>query len=102
MSYRTIAEVKKANKAAGHYWFSPATLKAFASRVETPIIGGRYWDEATTTYNGDGREYKMAVADDTGDVRYLTQDSTVLRFATRVKAIDHLIEYVNQIESARL
>lgn len=102
MPYRTITEVKRANKASGHFWFSPATVKAFASRVESPILGGRYWVESTTTYNDEGREYKLCVADDDGDVQYVRGDDGILRFETRVDALDALVEHINRIESAAL
>lgn len=71
MTFKTITEAKRANKAAGHYWFSPNTVRLFKSRVETPIIAGRYWVESTTTYNDVGREYKLVRADDDGDISYV-------------------------------
>lgn len=100
--FRNITEVKKANKAAGHFWFSPATIKAFTSRVESPIMGGRYWVESTTNADDTDREYKLVVAHDSGDVQYLTQPGTytVFRFDTRVEALDALTEYIADQETA--
>lgn len=96
MTYRNITEVKRANKAAGRFWFSPATIKCFGARVETPIMDGRFWVESARTYDDEGREYKLVTADDAGEVDYLrTGDSMdILRFPTRTEAIDALVEYI--------
>lgn len=69
--FKNISEVKKANKTAGHYWFSPDTVKYFASRVETPVIGGFYWVESQRNYDGTAREYKAVAASPDGDISYL-------------------------------
>lgn len=42
-TFKTMAEVKRANKAAGYFWFSPATMQFFAGRVEGELKGGRYF-----------------------------------------------------------
>jgi hypothetical protein len=96
MTYRNITEIKKANKAAGKYWFSPATIKAFASRVETPIMEGRYWVESTRNYDDTARDYKLVVADDSGNVEYVRDPAgyDILCFSTRVAAIDALTEHI--------
>lgn len=96
MSYRNITEIKKANKAAGHYWFSTETVRHLAARVETPIIEGRYWVESTQT-DDSGREYKLCAASDEGVVGYLHDDNrNILRFPTRTEAIDHLVDYISR------
>jgi hypothetical protein len=96
MTYRNITEVKRANKAAGYFWFSPATMKHWGARVETPVMDGRFWVESARTYDDEGREYKLVTADDAGGVDYLRAgDSTdILRFPTRTEAIDALVEYI--------
>ena len=100
-TYRNITEVKKANKAVGHYWFSPDTIKHFASRVETPIMGGRYWVESTRNADDSDREYKLCAASDDGVVGYLHDDKrNILRFASRTEALDHLANYIWERESA--
>lgn len=37
-TYYTLEQVKRANKAIGHHWFEPATLRFFSSRVNDPVI----------------------------------------------------------------
>lgn len=102
MTFRNITEIKKANKAAGRYWFSPATVKLFASRTETPIMGGRFWVESTRNADESGREYKLCMVHDDGDVEYVRHPGggDILRFATRVEAIDALTDHIADLETA--
>ena len=81
--FKNITEVKRANKARGHYWFSPATVKSFKSRVETPVQGGFYWVESTTNYNDTAREYLAVGCSPDGDIQYL---HGAQRFATKASA----------------
>jgi hypothetical protein len=41
--FRTMSDVRHANKALGHYWFHRDTLRFFKSRLESELIGGRYF-----------------------------------------------------------
>ena len=99
--FRNITEIKKANKAAGRFWFSPKTAKFFQSRVETPIMSGRYWVESTTNYDDTAREYKLCVVDASGDIEYIFKPGTyeTLKFDTRVAAIDALTDYIAELEA---
>lgn len=38
--YKTIADIRSANDAAGEFWFSPDTLRFFDGRVLAGVIGG--------------------------------------------------------------
>jgi hypothetical protein len=98
VTYRNITEVKKANKAAGKFWFSPATIKSFGARVETPIMDGRFWVESTRTYDDEVREYKLVTAEDAGEVSYLRIGGDIARFPTRTEAIDALVEYIASLK----
>ena len=40
--YFTIQQIKDANKAIGHHWFEPGTLRFFNSRVSGPVIGNMF------------------------------------------------------------
>jgi hypothetical protein len=42
-TFFTIRQIKQANRAAGQYWFSPATMRFFKSRVLEGVYGGRYF-----------------------------------------------------------
>ena len=43
MGYRTIAEIKAANKRAGYHWFEPASMRFFKSKVLPTVYRGRYF-----------------------------------------------------------
>lgn len=42
-TYHSIADVRRANAAAGNYWFNAATMRFFGTRIETALIGGEYF-----------------------------------------------------------
>jgi hypothetical protein len=75
--YTNIGQIRRANKDAGRFWFSPDTIRQFASRVETRVYEWtdprgsyedsdgwgecRLWIESTKGYDDDQpREYKIA------------------------------------------
>ena len=41
MKYESIADIKTANRAKGHYWFENDTLGLFKSRWGESVYGGR-------------------------------------------------------------
>ena len=43
MSNLTMADVKRNNKQAGRYWFSPDTMGFFNSRVESELVAGKFF-----------------------------------------------------------
>jgi len=43
MSFKTISEVRAANKAAGFHFFDPKTLRFFGTRIVSGLYAGRYF-----------------------------------------------------------
>jgi len=43
MSALTMSDVKRKNKEAGLFWFSPTSMRFFKSRVESELIGGKFF-----------------------------------------------------------
>ena len=41
--FGTMADVKEANRAIGHHWFEPSSMRFFRSRVGQTLYGGRYF-----------------------------------------------------------
>lgn len=41
--FQTMTDVRAANKAIGNHWFERSTMKFFNSRVESSLLGGRYF-----------------------------------------------------------
>ncbi len=55
--YHSILEIKQANQAIGHHWFSPDTLRFFSSRIHDALYGGCYFvsSERDSWTDGDRR-----------------------------------------------
>lgn len=99
--FTNIAEIRKANKNAGFFWFSPETVRMFKSWHDSRVYdsgashdypeGSRLWVESTRNYNDTAREYKLAIFDvATGDISYVSAriaHSTILRFRTKAAAV---------------
>lgn len=66
--FSSMAEVKAANKALGHYWFSPSTMKFFKTKIETSLIRGRYFITSEMNFNNTGREYTIREASSNGAI----------------------------------
>ena len=76
--YRTMADVRSANAAAGHHWFDPATLRFFRSRVGRTLYAGRYfitseqmspsYDRSTDTWHYFPRRWSIRIANDDGSI----------------------------------
>jgi hypothetical protein len=70
--YRSVTAIKKANDAAGRYFFSPDTMRFFRSRVEPGVYGGRVFITSEQFVGSDGTEFprfwQLRVADDDGGV----------------------------------
>jgi hypothetical protein len=70
--YRTLADIRAANAVAGHYFFTPDTLRFFRSRIAPGVIGGRFFvtSEQFVPSSGDPdpRLYTVRRANDDGTV----------------------------------
>lgn len=42
-TYATIEEIKQANAAIGHFWFSPETMEWFQSEIHPRVYHGRFF-----------------------------------------------------------
>jgi len=70
--YGSIAEISEANAGAGKYFFTPASMRFFRSRIAPGVIGGRYFVTSERFVGSDGytapREYTVRVANDDGTI----------------------------------
>lgn len=69
--FKNITEIKRANKEAGHYFFSPDTMRFFESQIVPEVFGprGRFFilsDKAGFT--DETREYKIKWANGDGTI----------------------------------
>lgn len=96
--YKTISEVRAANKAAGNFFFDRGTMRFFKSRIHGGLRDGRFFITSEQDDNGPRlysiREVKPGGRIDTvggfGDYRHLedTRDA-VDRLAPRRRATHH-------------
>lgn len=66
--YRSIDEIRSANRAARQHWFSNDTMAFFRTRVHDTIYGGRFFVTSDTPDNDTPRRYTVRVAHDDGHV----------------------------------
>lgn len=84
--FQDIEQIKQANREAGRFFFSPDTMRFFASRVLPTVYGGRFFVTSEKRgFDDDGREYRVRVAFDNGEI-----ETVEFRRAdgTEVKATD--------------
>lgn len=80
--YKTITEIKAANKALGHFWFDQPC------RTETPILGGYYWVESRPRDDDPGRRWYAPVkADDEGMVFWVDTNANRLDTLDAARAV---------------
>ena len=68
---RTMADVKRANKALGHHFFEPAALRFFDGRVGATLYGGRYFVTSEQMHGSTGslpRAWTVRAAHDDGSI----------------------------------
>lgn len=92
--FKTIAEIKAANAALGHFWFSPETIKFFGTKIMPTVVDGRYFITSEQPPHGP-RKYSVRRAEDNGSI------STVGKFChypTRQSARRALTNHLRGIE----
>lgn len=66
--FTSIDEIRRANEAAGYYWFSPDTLRWFRSRIHADVYDGRYFVTSERNPSGE-RRYTVREVTDDGEVK---------------------------------
>lgn len=65
--FKSLAEVKKANKGIGHHWFDTDTMKFWKTRLETDLLGHRYFVTSDEMFDRS-RAYTIRQANDDGTI----------------------------------
>lgn len=72
MSFASMAEIRRANRDAGHHWFEAGTVDFFRSVVESGPIAGRYFVTSEQNEHSDGtrepRLFTVRRANDSGSI----------------------------------
>jgi len=67
--FKTLADVRRANKGAGHYFFERGTMNFFGSRIESGLYVGQYFVTSEEGfYKSDPRRYTIRMARPDGSV----------------------------------
>ncbi len=70
MTFQSIDEVKDLNQKSGHYFFSKDTMKFFESKIETDLIGGRYFvTSESSSFDDRDRKFTIREALPNGDIK---------------------------------
>lgn len=59
MTFKTMADVRAANKAAGECWFDRKTIKFWGSRIEGGLHAGRYFISSEFNFQRKRRLYTI-------------------------------------------
>ena len=63
----TVAELKRLNKQNGGCWFDPASMKFFSTRIESEILGGKYFVTSEQPPHGP-RAFTVRAFDSQGSI----------------------------------
>ncbi|SKX81040.1 Uncharacterised protein [Mycobacteroides abscessus subsp. bolletii] len=101
--FTNIGDIRRANKKAGMFWFSPATITAHGAKVESRVYdegvtedypaGSRVWVESRRNYDGTAREHLIARFNvETSDISYVHIEYKTLVFGSSHHAEKHITE----------
>lgn len=69
MLFKTINEIKEANRRARKFFFSPDTMRFFASQIESDVYGGKYFITSEKSgFEDPIRQFAVREATETGDI----------------------------------
>lgn len=87
---RTIAELKALNKENGGCWFDPGSMRFFGTKIESGIIGGRYFITSEQAPHGP-RMFSVRSFNDAGSVETVGEFNS---YRSRRDAVEALREHM--------
>ena len=88
--YNTITEIKEANKALGHHWFSTGTKRFFDSKIESRVLHGQYFISSEKIPGDKERKFTLRKALENGQIESMGFHA----FKTKVQAKNALKEHL--------
>ncbi len=89
MNYRTIRDIKKANKNNGGHFFEKGALSFFQSKVYDEVYQGKYFI-TSERFQNEATKYTVRQCDEEGDI------STVGKFQA-YQTLDEAVSAINLI-----
>ena len=68
MKFKTIADVRAANRVKGQHFFDAGTMRFFNSKVESSLYAGRYFITSERFRYDDPKTYTIREAKEDGDI----------------------------------
>lgn len=92
--FKTISEVKKANKEIGQFFFEKATMRFFNSRIESGILKGRFFITSERFNEDTPRLFTLREVKPDGEVETLGEFQ---EFTTIQEAKEYLKNHLKAI-----
>lgn len=73
MTFKTMDDVRAANRAIKQQWFSGGAMKFFNSRVETELIRGRYFITSEMMYNDTDKKFSIRAVKPNGEIEDISE-----------------------------
>lgn len=89
--FRTMADIKRANKAAGRHWFDKGALAFFRSKIEPKVYGGRYFITSEQFDDAAPRRYSVRMAEPDGSISTVGEFQAYDGRGAAEDAIDELL-----------
>jgi hypothetical protein len=94
--YQSIDQIKSANRAAGQFFFEPATLRFFQSRIGRTVYRGKYFVTSEQFVDSRGvahaRKFTIRVAGPDGEIDTVGEFQAYDTSAEAIRAIKLLPE----------
>lgn len=90
--FKTMDDVRHANKDSGFNWFSEDTMKWWKSKVESTLEHGRYFIISENEFASDGRVAARIYA-----VRHANDDGSIKTIKSHLKCIEDATKLIDEL-----
>lgn len=90
-TFKTISEIKEANKSIGNKWFDAGAMRFFNTTIESDILHGRCFITSEYMNEKYPKEYCIRMANDNGSIETIGQ---LCEYKSKDAAIDALNKFI--------
>jgi hypothetical protein len=94
--FRTMADVREANREAGHHFFDRKTMQFFASRVESVLYAGRYFVTSEAQPMGNNRGPRKGTVREVNQLGHVSTVGKFMEYASLVDARERARELARE------